>query len=78
MTRTRHHDVPAGGALTKVAPGLYIDETGAEYFYLSGLYPCVAQQLAENPLLNTPGFVVDILGEIRTALAESCRLELLD
>lgn len=78
MRSARQLDMPMGGKLTRTAPGLYVDETGAEYFYLTGMYPVIAQCLGQNHLLNTPASLVDILGELRTELSNVCRVELVD
>lgn len=67
-----------GRNLRQVGPGFYVDGLGAEYFYLTGLYPQVAQRLLENPLLNTPVFVSDVLCELRYALGNLHCIELTD
>jgi hypothetical protein len=74
----RQHNLVAIGDLQKLAPGLYIDDTGSEYFYLTGLYPTIAHRLLKNPLLDTPAFVSGVLRELRYALQERCCMELMD
>jgi len=68
---------PTGNNLERIAPGLYVDDTGAEYFYLAGIYPCVVQRIVANPGLYTDGFVVNVLDDLRYSL-RCCRLELMD
>ena len=51
--------------MERIAPGLYVDDKGAEYFYLTAMYPCIAQRMLRTPGLYTPSFVVDILKELR-------------
>jgi hypothetical protein len=57
---------------------MYVDETGAEYFYLTAVYSCVGHRLLRNPLLNTPGFVSDVLSELRSVLEKVHCTELMD
>jgi hypothetical protein len=57
---------------------MYIDETGAEYFYLTAVYSCVGHRLLRNPVLNTPAFVSDVLYELRCALQKLHCTELMD
>jgi len=68
---------PTGINLEKVAPGIYVDESGAEYFYLAGMYPCIVQRILNNPRLYTHAFLVDVLDELRDFL-HPFRLELMD
>ena len=70
--------VPPTGGLDRVAPGYYVDTCGAEYFYLTGLYPNVMKRILENPVLNTPSFIVRVLDELRCALQERYCMELMD
>lgn len=63
--------------LEKLAPGLYVDETGKEYFYMAALYPHIAQRMMEEPELYTPGFIVRIVENIREFLHWH-RMELMD
>jgi len=77
MPDTTQDTRPTGNNLERIAPGLYVDDTGAEYFYLAGMYPCVVQRIVANPGLYTHAFVVDVLDELRDSL-HFCRLELMD
>ncbi len=74
----RQYEWATSRDLRQVAPGLYVDGLGTEYFYLAGLYPQVAQRLLENPLLNTPVFVSDVLCELRCTLGNLYCIELMD
>jgi hypothetical protein len=78
MQSTPQHDVPTGRYLRQTDPGLYVDEAGSQYFYLTAMYPVIARCIGRNPLLNTPAFVVDVLTELRIELRGMCRTELLD
>lgn len=78
MRAIRQPVVPTGRNLRQTAPGLYVDEAGAQYFYLTGMYSVIERCIGRNPLLNSPGFMVDVLGELRTELRDMCRTELLD
>lgn len=78
MNTMRQRDLPTGEELTQTAPGLYVDEIGVEYFYLTGMYAVVMKCLGRHPLLNTPEFVVDILRQLRAELLATCSMELLD
>ena len=74
---TKEHDQPTGENLVRLSPGLYIDDTGASYFYLTGMYPVIAQRLLQNPSLYTPAFLVEVLGELRDSL-DPFQMELMD
>jgi hypothetical protein len=65
-------------SLRKLAPGRYLDDRGAEYFYLTGLYPSVAHRLLKTPPLNTPACITDILSELRCELENRYCKELMD
>lgn len=67
-----------GRSLRKLAPGRYLDDRGAEYFYLTGLYPSVAHRLLKVPPLNTPACITDILSELRCELENRYCKELID
>jgi hypothetical protein len=70
--------VPPASGLERVAPGLYVDDLGVEYFYLTGIYASVARHVLNRPLLNTPAFIANVLGELRYALQDRSCLELTD
>jgi hypothetical protein len=78
MHGIRQPDVPTGKNLRQTAPGLYVDEAGAQYFYLTGMYSVIAQCIGRNPLLYTPAFMVNVLGDLRIELRDMYRIELLD
>jgi hypothetical protein len=78
MQSRRQPDVPTGRHLIQTAPRLYIDEAGAQYFYLTGMYSVIVLSLCGNPRLNTPESMVSILGELRMELCDMYRIELLD
>jgi hypothetical protein len=67
-----------GRGLQQVGPGFYVDATGAEYFYLTGLYISVGHRLLKDPMLNTPTFVSDVLCELRSVLEKFYCTELMD
>ena len=71
------HRLLTGENLRKTAPGLYVDDRGAEYFYLTDMFVCVSQRMLKNPNLYTPAFIVDVLDELRESL-HLCRMELMD
>lgn len=71
------HGRLTGDNLKKTAPGLYVDDRGAEYFYLTDMFVCVSQRMLKNPELYTPGFIVDVLDELRESL-HVLRMELMD
>lgn len=64
--------------LERVASGYYLDAMGREYFYLSGLLAWVTKRLWDNPRLNTPALVVDVLEDIRRELNGRLCTELMD
>lgn len=66
-----------GNNLESFAPGHYVDDSGAEFFYLTGMYVCIAQRVVENPGLYTHAFVVEVLSKLRSDL-HLYRLELMD
>ncbi len=70
--------VPTDDGLERIVPGFYVDDAGGEYFYLTGLYVCMTHRLLENPLLNTPAFVAEVLHELRAALKNMDCTELMD
>jgi hypothetical protein len=74
----RQYERATGGDLRQVTPGFYVDEIGMEYFYLPGLYPRLANRLLENPLLDTPAFVSELLCELRGRLENWFCVELMD
>jgi hypothetical protein len=65
-------------SLRKLAPGRHLDDRGAEYFYLTGLYPSVAHRLLKTPPLNNPACITDILCELRCELEFRYCKELMD
>jgi hypothetical protein len=71
------HSLHTGKNLRKTAPGLYVDDRGAEYFYLTDMFVCVSQRILKNPNLYTPAFIVDVLDELRESL-HLFRMELMD
>ena len=78
MRNTPRGGVGPGYGLEKVGPGFYLDGRGAEYFYLTGMYPCVLKHLSGEPAFLTPGFIVAVLDDLRTALVETRCVELMD
>jgi hypothetical protein len=78
MQSLRQPVVPTGRNLRQTAPGLYVDEAGSQYFYLTGMYAVIERCIGRNPLLNTPGFMVNVFGELRTELRDMCHTELWD
>ena len=72
-----HHSLHTGENLKKTAPGLYVDDRGAEYFYLTDMFVCVSQRMLRNPNLYTQAFIVDVLDELRESL-HLFRMELMD
>jgi hypothetical protein len=64
--------------LEKVAPGIYVDDLGLRYFYLSGLYVCVNSTLLRHGMPITPGLLADILDEFRRDLSRASCIELMD
>lgn len=77
-TRPIQHGLAADRELKRVAPGFYVDGFGLEYFYLTGLYARMTNRLLENPALNTPAFVTEVLYELRSALQDMDCTELMD
>jgi hypothetical protein len=75
--KARQHQSPTID-LERVAPGFYVDAFGFEYFYLTGIYPSIAQRLLSDPFINSPALVSDIFRELRLALQERCCMELMD
>jgi hypothetical protein len=71
------HGRHTGGNLKKTAPGLYVDDRGTEYFYLTDMFVCVSQRMVQNPILYTPAFIVDVLDELRESF-HFFRMELMD
>jgi hypothetical protein len=76
-TDAMQHGPRTGENLRKTAPGLYIDDRGAEYFYLTDMFVCVSQRMLKNPHLYSPAFVVDVLDELRESFYPF-RMELMD
>jgi hypothetical protein len=64
--------------LAMIQPGFYVDDTGREYFYLTGLYALVTDRILENPFLNTPSFVTAVLEGLREELEKMNCMELMD
>lgn len=64
--------------MERVGPGYYVDNLGAKYFYLTGMYPCVLKHLGKQPAFLTSGFIVAVLDDLRTALQERYCEELMD
>ena len=73
-----HQGPAARDALWTVAPGFYLNQFGHEYFYLTGMFTLMTKHLWDNPLLNTPDFVVDVLDELRQELTDRLATELID
>jgi hypothetical protein len=71
------HRLLTGENLRKTAPGLYVDDRGAEYFYLTDMFVCVSQRILKNPNLYTPAFIVGVLDELRGSF-HLFRMELMD
>ena len=76
-TDATQHGRHTGENLRKTAPGLYVDDRGAEYFYLADMFLCVSQRMLQNPHLYTPAFVVEVLNELRESF-HPFRMELMD
>jgi hypothetical protein len=74
---TIRHRRLTGENLRKTAPGLYVDDRGEEYFYLTDMFVCVSQRMLRNPELYTPAFIVDVLDELRESF-HLFRMELMD
>ena len=76
-------DTPRGGVrpghgLERVGPGYYVDSLGSEYFYLTGMYPCVLKHLDNRPAFLTDAFIVAVLDDLRTTLKDRYCEELMD
>lgn len=67
-----------GRGLERVGPGYYVDSRGSEYFYLTGMYPCVLRHLPAHPPFRAPGFIVAVLDDLRTTLQGRLCEELMD
>jgi hypothetical protein len=65
-------------SLEKLAPGLYADDLGLRYFYLTGMYVCVNSSLLRASVPNSPRLVTDILEELRQDFAAVSCIELMD
>jgi hypothetical protein len=68
----------AGVGLQQISPGLYVDEIGSEYFYLTGIYSKFAHHLLGKPLLNSPKLISRLFDELRSELQALCCTELMD
>lgn len=77
MLGTPEGGVKPGHGLERVGPGFYVDNLGSEYFYLTGMYPCLLRHL-NGPLLRTTGFIVAVLDDLRSTLRERYCEELMD
>ncbi len=64
--------------LARIKPGLYVDNTGRKYFYLTGVYDLVTDRLLERPSLNTPEFVSTVLNGVRAELEKDKCTEWMD
>ena len=78
MLRAKYHDLFRSDELRQLAPGFYIDLLGGEYFYLTGMFASISVYLLENPRLNTPVIVAEVLEELRRSLEDVYWIELMD
>ena len=78
MLRAKYHDLFNSDELQRLGPGYYVDPLGGGYFYLTGIYASISLYLIENPLLNTPAFVAEVLEELRKSLEAGYWIELMD
>jgi len=79
MLPTIQQDVSLGCAeLETFAPGLYVDQMGGQYFYLTGIVAGIAKRLWDNPRLRSPAFIADVLEELRRELIDRSCTELMD
>jgi hypothetical protein len=58
MLETPGGGVKPGYGLERVGPGFYVDSLGSEYFYLTGMYPCVLRHLHRQQPSRAPGFIL--------------------
>lgn len=77
-SRPKEHSRPTGDGLRRVSPGFYVDLSGGQYFYLTGLYHLITQRLLEEELLNPAALVVEVFDELRRVLLDLHCAELLD
>jgi hypothetical protein len=78
MRETARKGAPPRHGLERVGPGFYVDRLGAEYFYLTGAFPCVLKHLGGRPALHTTDFIVAVLEDLRATLEEASCVELMD
>jgi hypothetical protein len=78
MLDTPRGGVPPGHGLERVGPGFYVDSLGSEYFYLTGMYPCLLKHLGERPAFLNSSFIVAVLDDLRSTLRERYCEELMD
>jgi hypothetical protein len=76
-------DTPRGGVkpghdLERVGPGFYVDNLGSEYFYLTGMYPCLLKHLPRQQPFRAAGFIAAVLEDLRTTLQGRYCEELMD
>jgi hypothetical protein len=72
------HKILASRPLAKLAPGLYADDLGLRYFYLTGMYVSVNSSLLRASVPGSPGLVTDILEELRQDFTSVSCIELMD
>jgi hypothetical protein len=75
--RSKYHDLFRSDELRRIAPGFYLDLLGGGYFYLTGMYASFSH-LLDNPRLNTPAFVTEVLEELRRSMEDVYWVELMD
>jgi len=78
MLRAKYHDLFNSDELRRIAPGFYVDLLGGGYFYLTGMFAAISIYLLDEPRLNTPAFVVEVLEELRNSLEDVHWIELTD
>jgi hypothetical protein len=78
MLNAPEYCAPPGGGLERIEPGIYVDDAGREYFYLTGLYPLVAARIAKFPLRTTEAFAMSVLEGLRRELQDRNCKELMD
>ena len=78
MLRAKYHDLFNAEELQRLAPGYYVDPLGGGFFYLTGIYASISVYLLQNPRLNTPAFLAEVLEELRSSLEDQYWIELMD